>query len=212
MNLGLGVERLALIATEATDIRQMVHPQFFRQTFTDFEIAKSVALAQEPQTVTGRALVQILASTARAHHDDPGPCSFLVFDGELEGQPIKVYLEEVEEGAKLCGPACFNEIVVHDGCILGLPDTEKFLKTKEEGVSTGISYLHAVLSEAVAAIEKSTHLGQPVTFQTKMSKLAGDINIKIADHVVRYITDNNKKIDLRGPVFLTVRSELPDSE
>jgi len=212
MNLGLGVERLAMIATQSADIRQMVHPQFFKQTLTDFEMAKSVTLAKEPQTVIGRALVQILASTARAHHADLGPCSFLVFDGELEGRPIKVYLEETEEGAKLCGPACFNEIVVHDGCVLGLPDTERFATTKEEGVSTGISYLHAVLSEAVAVIEKSTYLGQPVTFQTKMSKLAGDINIKIADHVVRYITDNNKKIDLRGPVFLTVRSELSDSK
>ncbi|MDR2854728.1 MAG: O-phosphoserine--tRNA ligase [Methanomicrobiales archaeon] len=212
MNLGLGVERLAMIATEATDIRQMVHPQFFRQSLSDFEIAKSVILTKEPQTRTGRALVKTLASTAHAHYEVPGPCSFLVFDGELEGQFMKIYLEEPEEGAKLCGPACLNEIVVHDGCILGLPDTEKFASTKKEGVSTGITYLHAVLSEAVADIEHNAHLGQAVTFQTKMSKLAGDINIKIADHVLRYITDNNKKIDLRGPVFLTIRSELYERE
>jgi O-phosphoseryl-tRNA(Cys) synthetase len=25
---------------------------------------------------------------------------------------------------------------------------------------------------------------------------------------MRYITDNKKKVDVRGPVFLTVRSEL----
>ena len=208
MNLGLGVERLAMIATESTDIRQMVHPQFFKQAFTDFEIAKAVTLAKEPKTEIGRALVQTLASTARAHHADLGPCSFLVFDGELKGYHVKIYLEEPEEGAKLCGPACFNEIVVHDGCILGIPDTEKFAKIKEEGVSTEVSYLYAVLSEAVAAIEKGTKQGQPVTFQTKMSKLAGDINIKVGDHIIRYITDNNKKMDLRGPVFLTVRSEI----
>jgi O-phosphoseryl-tRNA synthetase len=101
---------------------------------------------------------------------------------------------------------------VHDGSILGLPDTEKFAVTKKEGVSTGITYLHAVLSEAVADIEYGARRGQAVTFQAKMSKLAGDINVKITDHVLRYITDNNKKTDLRGPVFLTIRSELHGCE
>ena len=212
MNLGLGVERLAMIATGSFDVRQMVHPQFFKQSFTDFAIAKSVTLALEPETLTGRALVQILASAATIHKADPGPCSFLVFDGELQGQHVKVYLEEPESGAKLCGPACFNEIFVHNGCILGLPNTEAFAQTRKDGISTGITYLHAVLSEAVGVIEKNALMGKPVRFQAKMSKLAGDINIKIADHIIRYITDNNKNIDLRGPVFLTIRSEIIPSD
>jgi O-phosphoseryl-tRNA synthetase len=208
MNLGLGVERLAMIATSSFDVRQMVHPQFFKQSFTDFDIAKSVTLSLEPETLTGRALVQILASAAAIHKAEPGPCSFLVFDGELAEQHVKVYLEEPENGAKLCGPACFNEIFVHNGCILGLPNTDAFAQTRKDGISTGITYLHAVLSEAVATIEKNASMGKSVTFQVKMSKLAGDINIKVADHIVRYITDNNKNIDLRGPVFLTIRSEI----
>jgi O-phosphoseryl-tRNA synthetase len=41
-----------------------------------------------------------------------------------------------------------------------------------------------------------------------MVKLPGDINVKIGESTMRYITDNNKKVDVRGPVFMTVRSEL----
>jgi O-phosphoseryl-tRNA synthetase len=41
-----------------------------------------------------------------------------------------------------------------------------------------------------------------------MAKLPSDINVRIEDYAMRFITDRKKKIDLRGPVFLTVRSEL----
>ncbi len=49
---------------------------------------------------------------------------------------------------------------------------------------------------------------KPATVQVKMAKLPSDINIRIEEHAMRFITDQKKKVDLRGPVFLTVRSEL----
>jgi O-phosphoseryl-tRNA synthetase len=36
----------------------------------------------------------------------------------------------------------------------------------------------------------------------------GDINIKIDPALERYITSHKHKIDVRGPVFTTVRSQL----
>jgi O-phosphoseryl-tRNA synthetase len=44
--------------------------------------------------------------------------------------------------------------------------------------------------------------------QVKVAKLPSDINLKIGDHAMRAVTDNKKKVDVRGPVFLSVRSTL----
>ena len=41
-----------------------------------------------------------------------------------------------------------------------------------------------------------------------MVKTPSEVNLKIDEYVMRYITDNNKKIDVRGPVFFAVRSEI----
>jgi O-phosphoseryl-tRNA synthetase len=41
-----------------------------------------------------------------------------------------------------------------------------------------------------------------------MAKLPSDINLKIDEFAMRAITDNNKKVDVRGPVFLSVRSTV----
>jgi len=35
-----------------------------------------------------------------------------------------------------------------------------------------------------------------------------EINIEIKPHANRWITSNNKKIDIRGPVFTTVRMRV----
>jgi len=43
-----------------------------------------------------------------------------------------------------------------------------------------------------------------------MAKLPSDINLRIEDHAMRSITDAKKKVDVRGPVFLTVRSEMAE--
>ena len=37
-----------------------------------------------------------------------------------------------------------------------------------------------------------------------------DINLRIEEYAMRYITDHNKKVDLRGPVFLTARSVVAE--
>ncbi len=209
MNLGLGVERLAMITCGSDDVRRLTFPQFFPQEFTDFELAQAVTFREEPSTSEGRMLARAVADRARIHASEPGPCSFLAYEGVLAGHRVRTFVEEPESGSKLLGPACQNEIFVHDGSILGVPDTEKWKEVREKGVATGISYLDAVTAAAAARIECAAGCGEPAVIQVKMAKLPSDINIRIEEYAMRYITDNKKKVDVRGPVFLTVRSELP---
>ena len=207
MNLGLGVERLAMIAYRADDVRKLTFPQFFPVQLTDYEIARAITLREEPASPGGRQLAREITRTALANATEPGPCSFTAFEGGIEGFPVRVFVEEPESGTKLLGPACTNEIFVSSGGVLGIPDTEKWKEVRESGISSGLTYLSAVASLAAARIERAARCREGTTIQVKMAKLPSDINVRIADHAMRYITDNNRKVDVRGPVFLTVRSE-----
>ncbi len=210
MNLGLGVERLAMIAYHANDVRELVFPQFFPHPLTDRALARAVHLKEEPVTVAGKMLALAIERVAAANATAPGPCSFDVWDGTLGGAQVKVVVEEPETNAKLCGPACANEIFVHEGSILGVPDAEKWKTVRTEGVTTGITYLTAVASLAAARIEEGARCRQPVAVQVKMAKLPSDINLKIDEYAMRAVTDNKKKVDVRGPVFLSVRSTVQE--
>lgn len=212
MNLGLGVERLAMIMNKANDVRELCFPQFFPHRYSDTELARGVSLVKEPVNTPGKVLVQAIMRTAIEHGTAVGPCSFPAWEGEIEGTRLRVFVEEPEENAKLLGPACMNEIFVLNGAILGVPDTEKFAEVREKGIPTGISYLFAAASLAAAEIEMAAGMNAGTTTQVKMARLPADINLKVEPWVMRYITDNNLKTDVRGPVFLTVRSEIIPSE
>jgi O-phosphoseryl-tRNA synthetase len=208
MNLGLGVERLAMIAYQSNDVRQLTYPQFFPQDLSDREIAGAVHLRAEPASAVGKRMADAIRATAAEHAAAPGPCAFTAWTGEIAGRAVEVIVEEPESNTKLCGPACFNEVYVHNGAVLGVPDTEKWAEVRKEGVSTGITYLDAVAGLAAARIEEAARCGEGTTVQVKMSKLPSDVNLRIEEYAMRYVTDHNKKVDLRGPVFLTVRSVI----
>jgi O-phosphoseryl-tRNA synthetase len=210
MNLGLGVERLAMIAYNANDVRQLCFPQFFPRPVTDREIARAVHVREEPVSPEGKQLAAAIIRVATANGAAAGPCSFDAWEGNLGGVAVKVVVEEPESNAKLCGPACANEIFVHEGSIIGVPDVEKWKQVRTEGISTGISYLSAVAALAAARIEEAARCGKSTTVQVKMGKLPSDINLKIEEFAMRAITDNNKKVDVRGPVFLSVRSTISE--
>jgi O-phosphoseryl-tRNA synthetase len=101
-------------------------------------------------------------------------------------------------------------VFVHNGSILGIPDIEKWGDVRKTAISTNIVYLDAIGSFAAAKIEAAAMCKSPITIQVKMARSPADINIYIEDYVMRFITDNKKKIDVRGPVFLTIRSEIRD--
>jgi O-phosphoseryl-tRNA synthetase len=74
----------------------------------------------------------------------------------------------------------------------------------------GISYLRAVSALAAATIEQAARGGAGTQVQVKMAKHPGDINLRIEEYAMRTITDTKKKVDVRGPVFLAVRSEIAE--
>lgn len=208
MNLGLGVERLAMIMNKARDIRELCHPQFFPIRYSDTDLARAVSLAQEPKTPEGKLAVQKIMAVAEENGAAIGPCSFPAFEGMLSGRRIRIFVEEPEEKAKLLGPAALNEVFVYNGAILGVPDTEKFAEVRKNGVPAGISYLFASVSRAIGEIENAARFGTGTEVQVKMARLPSDINLVIEPWAMRYITDNNLKTDVRGPIFLTIRSEI----
>jgi O-phosphoseryl-tRNA synthetase len=66
MNLGLGVERLAMIAYNANDVRQLVFPQFFPKTMSDAELSRAVSLRESPSSAEAKRLASAIRATASA--------------------------------------------------------------------------------------------------------------------------------------------------
>jgi len=213
MNLGLGVERLSMIEYGAEDVRALTYPQFFPQNFTDLDIARAVSLKESPKTEEGIFIADSIVKTARDHFDEKSPCEFLACDIDFGfGCRVKVYVFEDEENSKLLGPAALNDVFVADGRILGLPDTSSYKKQREKGVNASISFIDAVANLAAAKIEEAVFYGENGSIDFKMIKVPSEINLKVEPWAMRYITDNNKKIDVRGPVFTAIRWEIEQSE
>ncbi|HJJ92679.1 MAG TPA: O-phosphoserine--tRNA ligase [Methanocorpusculum sp.] len=208
MNLGMGVERLAMILSQAEDVRKLSFSQLYPPVYSDIELAKSIGLREEPQTIAGRHAVAAIIEIAASHANTPSPCEFLAWTGELFGKTVAISVVESEENSRLLGPAALNEVFVRDGAILGVPNNEQFKDVRTDGVSTGLSFLCAIANLAVARIEEAARFGDNTSVQVKMSKHPSDVNLKIEEYAMRYVTDNKKKLDLRGPVFLTVRSRI----
>lgn len=209
MNLGMGVERLAMIEYGAEDMRVMTYPQMYPPSYSDLELASGITVKEEPKSVEGTDIAAAIVSTAVAHGDAESPCEFLAWESDsFFGRKVLVYVFEAEENSRLLGPAALNEIFVSEGKVLGIPDTSNFRKVREKGVNAGISYLDAVSGLAAARIEESAISGESGEVHFRMAKIPSDVNVAIEPWAMRYITDNNRKIDLRGPVFTAVRWEI----
>lgn len=208
MNLGLGVERLAMILHDTNDVRALTFPQFYTPwTLSDVELAGMVNLEKGPGTTEGEELASNIVRVAEEKGKEQSPCEFLVYRGPLLGQDIEVRVTEPEEKTLLCGPAFMNEIVVHEGSILGIPRTKNWEKVFEAGVPTNIRFLDAFAALSAHEIENWVSR-EPAendkSIRVKIVRSGADINIKIDELAVRYITSQKKKIDVRGPVFMTV--------
>jgi len=201
MNLGLGVERLAMLVSGEKDIRELVYPQFrVDWEMSDSEIAAGIEYDQAPDTTEGKAVADAIVRTCNEKGDTPSPCELLAYRGLLGGRKVEVWVVEPESDTKLCGPAAKNEIIVYDGNILGLPRISKWDKQFNDGVVTGLTFAGAVAAAASAAFERGED-----EMRFKGVRTAPEINIFVKPMAVRYIQGRNKKIDLRGPVFTTVK-------
>ncbi|MGQ9788154.1 MAG: O-phosphoserine--tRNA ligase [Candidatus Hadarchaeaceae archaeon] len=214
-NLGIGLERVLMIRTGETDIRALVFPYLYRAArFSDEELAAAISLQRGPSTEAGRKIAEAIVRTARERADELSPCEFRAYEGEVAGRQVIVKVVEPESNTKLIGPAGFNEIYVYDGNVVGVPpkgwEEDDFLNTvRGRGRATGISYMDAFAALAAHEIERAAQRGErTVRVRVRAAKSLGDINLVLDEAAQRYITSNNKRIDIRGPIFTTVVAEF----
>jgi O-phosphoseryl-tRNA synthetase len=214
-NLGIGLERLLMVETGETDIRALVFPYFYKPAeFSDSELVGMVGLERAPESEEGKKIAEAIVKTAEKHANEPSPCEFMAFEGEIAGKKVVVRVVEPESGTKLVGPAGFNEVKVYQGNVVGVPpkgwEKDEFLKAvREKGIPTGIDFIHAFAARAAREIEEAVREGKrTIKIQVKNVKLPSDINLRIDVVAQRYITANKKRIDVRGPVFTTVVAEI----
>lgn len=209
MNLGLGVERIAMILHNSKDVRALSYPQFQADwELTPREMAQMITVDRTPSTETGRAISEAIVQACIEHGDTPSPCEFLAWEGKLYDRNVRVSVVEKEENTKLCGPAYLNEVVVYKQNVMGIPRSSRWEDAFTEGVTTGIRYIDAFADQAAFEIEVATLDGRDSETRVKIVRTPGEINLKIDPALERYITSHKHKMDLRGPVFVAVQSKI----
>ncbi|MCD6092806.1 MAG: O-phosphoserine--tRNA ligase [Candidatus Aenigmarchaeota archaeon] len=197
-NLGLGVERLVMILEHYDDIRTVVFPQFYlKKEFSDREIAKSIYVIEKPKTETGKEIAKLIEKVSRKYKDRIAPVEFIAWKGEINNKKILVKILESEEGKSLIGPAGFNKIFVKNKSIIG--------GVKKQGVGTGLNYMAAIANKVAHDIENKN---EDFEYKVKIVRSLSDINLAVPKAVGNYIKEKQKKIDIRGPVFVTIRVEM----
>jgi O-phosphoseryl-tRNA synthetase len=211
-NLGVGLERLAMIETGEKDIRVLVYPYLYLPvSFTDEQLAGMIRFIHRPQTKEGLEIVKAIEKIAWERRDEIAPCSFLVWSGKVLEREVCVEIFEHEEGKKLVGPAGFNELYVYEGNLIGIPPSgwEKAEEIRKKGIATGITYMRAFAMLAAAKIEEACRQGKNyVEVEIKNIKNPSDINLRLDEPFEYYITSSKKKIDVRGPFFTSVRATI----
>lgn len=238
MNLGCGVERIAMVLNEYNDIREMVYPQLYKKlTLTDRELATMISYNLYPVTDDGINLMKEISNTWMAKHDSKSPCEFEIFNGEFLNHEISLKAIEKEDNTNLLGPAATNEIFVYNGNILGIP--QSFIKESEDfddvdadisklenefkegqsndfiyyaakrGIPTNISYFDALAAMSAYKIEEAIASNQnEITLRNTIARSLSDINLRLDDVAMRFINNENKLIDIRGPIFSTLEMSV----
>jgi O-phosphoseryl-tRNA synthetase len=212
MNLGLGVERLAMILHQATDVRALSYPQFLQYQpewhISDHQLAKMIGVRCEPATKTGLLIQQAIIQVCEEHGGEPSPCEFTAWQGVLFGRDVTVKVVEPEENTRLCGPAAMNALVVYQGDILGVSPV-KSSEAFEKGVHANLRYIDAFAARAAWEVERALCNGErEMSYRVRIVKTPAEINLYIDPAAQRYITSHKKKIDVRGPVFTTVQMRV----
>ncbi|MCL2687368.1 MAG: O-phosphoserine--tRNA ligase [Methanobrevibacter sp.] len=242
MNLGLGVERLAMVINQIKDVRELVYPQLYKKfTLDDREIATLLNYNYYPVTDDGINLMNKILTVWEANKDTNSPCEFTIFDSEDNGKflnkNIVVKAIEEEDKTKLLGPASTNSIYIYNGNILGIPENiettvkkvkdypEKFDEEKikndipedtkivydsvKKGIPTNIRYIDALAAKVSYKIEEAILSGSnELTQRITIARSLSDVNLRLDDIAMSYINNENKLIDIRGPIFSTIKLEL----
>ncbi len=211
-NAGFGIERIIMLRTGLSDVREVMFPQFYQQQkLSDRDIARAISINKTPQTEAGRELARAIYNTASQHADSPSPCSFIAYSGRFMNKEITVKVLEREKNTRLLGPAALNEVFVFNTSVYGIPKQGfggRADEIRKRGESAAIDYLTALSNYFASEIEASVSRGEAYSGQIKMAKSGGDLNIKIPDHILKYIQAKNKEVVLKGPIFMSVEAEI----
>jgi len=205
-NFGFGIERILMILTGGEDIRNLVYPYLYEEVkFTDFEISNSIKLIREADTGEGKVLVRKICESALEHSEDSTPVEITVYKGEFLGKKVEVKMFKTEAEKKLLGPAALNPIVVKDGDVIGaMPG-----KIPEGSTRSEFTYMHGIANLLAYELEKAVEESRDeVLVEVKDVKSLTDVNMKIDDVVRRFVESNNKKIDIRGPAFVSIKVRI----
>ena len=238
MNLGLGVERLAMVINQINDVRELVYPQLYKKwTLNDREIATLLNYNYYPVTEDGKTLGKNILNTWEDKMDASSPCEFTIFKGDFLNKEILVEAIEEENDTKLLGPASTNHVYIYDGNILGIPeniektvhkvqespekydkknilseipkDTKIIYDAVEKGIPTNIRYIDSLAAKTAYKIEEAILSGsEELVLRTTIARSLSDVNLKLDDVAMNYINNENKLIDIRGPIFSTIRLEV----
>jgi len=199
-NIGFGVERICMIKTQIEDIRKLIYPYFYEEiSFSDVEISKALRYKNIPFTDTGIEIKNAIIKIALNNKDKISPIELKVWEGKINEKQIAVFIWERDSNVKLLGPAALNKICIKDGNILGLPSGD----FPEDAVDSNKSYLEGIASEMAYIIENMVNQNkESYEHRVKMVYRASEINLEVDDIILEYIHSKQKKIDVRGPVFL----------
>ncbi len=199
-NIGFGVERICMIKTETEDIRKLVYPYFYEDiSFTDEEISKGIKYKYIPLTEIGIEIKNAIIEKSIKHKNDSSPVEIKVWKGIIKNKNIYVTIWEKDEGVQLLGPATLNKIWVKDGNILGLSPEE----SPGNSIDTGMTYLEGIASEMAYNIEMMLEQDKnSYDHRVKVCYRASEVNIELDDIIQEFIHSKQKKIDIRGPIFL----------
>ncbi|MDI6902973.1 MAG: O-phosphoserine--tRNA ligase [Methanocellales archaeon] len=202
-NSGPGLGRMIMLSEDISDIREVHFPEIYAEfRLSDEQIAEMVCIDKTPETSVGKKIARAIVKTCEKHGNEPSPCSFDAWKGELKGKQVVVSVVEPEENTKLCGPAFLNEVVVYNGDVIGVPRTKKHEELLEKVVKTNIRFIDGFAALAAHEIEHGCN-----EIRIRIARSHSDVNLRVDPVAIRYIQSNNKKLDIRGPVFTTVRVE-----
>ena len=197
-NVGFGIERITMVLENYSDIREMMYPQFYSDgKFSDKTIADSIYVVEKPKTEKGAEIAKAIKSAAKKHKDKIAPIEFIAWEGKVNNKKIKVRIIEPEQGKRLIGPAGFNKIIVKDNNIIGID--------KAEATASKFDYMDGLSNKVASDIENKKKSFQ---YRVRAIRSLTDINLDIPKDVKNCIKANHKKIDIKGPVFMTVKVEI----
>ncbi|MHA1896270.1 MAG: O-phosphoserine--tRNA ligase, partial [Promethearchaeota archaeon] len=203
VNIGFGVERITMIKTGESDIRKLVFPYYYTEIdFSDEELAQLIHYSNTPKTEEGKQLKEKFIKLALEHADDPSPVDILVWDAPINDKRVKVILWEHDKNARLLGVAARNLIWVVDGSIIA----RAYNSDEKDGVNTNISILEGIANEIAAKAEELSFSGETTKWshRVRIPRHLSEINIQIDEKAIYFINSKNKKINIRGPVFIGV--------